>query len=72
MKDNDGIDVPQQEDELEGASDAQRELHEQLYGKKEKSKNKQNTPTLKASHSKDFGKISKFLQDILDEYTTDK
>jgi hypothetical protein len=72
MKDNDGIDAPQQEDELEGASDAQRELYEQLYGKKEKSKNKQNTPTLKASHSKDFGKISKFLQDILDEYTTDK
>lgn len=72
MKDNDGIDAPQQEDKLEGASDAQRELHEQLYGKKEKSKNKQNTPTLKASHSKDFGKISKFLQDILDEYTTDK
>lgn len=72
ISDYDGVDIPQQVDELEGASDAQRELHEQLYGKKEKSNNKLNTPTLKASHLKDDDKISSFLQDILDKYTTDK
>ena len=72
ISDYDGVDIPQQVDELEGASDAQRELHEQLYGKKEKSNNKQNTPTLKASHLKDNDKISSFLQDIFDKYTTDK
>jgi hypothetical protein len=45
-----------------------------LYGKKEKSNNKSNTPTLKASHSseEDFRKTNDFLQDILDKYTTDK
>ena len=74
ISDYDGVDIPQQVDKLEGASDAQRELHEQLYGKKEKSNNKLNTPTLKASHSReeDFRKINDFLQDVLDKYTTDK
>ena len=72
INDYDDVNIPQQIDELEGASDAQKQLHEQLYGKKGKSNNKQNTPTLKASHLKDNDKISSFLQDILDKYTTDK
>lgn len=74
INDNSGVDIIEQDDKLKGASDAQRELHEQLYGKKEKRDNKLNTPTLKASHSneEDFRKINDFLQDELDKYTTDK
>lgn len=64
--------IPQQEDILEGASDVQKEVYEQLYGKKEKSKDARNTPTLKASHTGDINKINDFVQDILDQYTTDK
>ena len=74
INDNDDVNIIEQDDKLEGASDAQRQLHEQLYGKKEKRDNKSNTPTLKASHSneEDFRKINDFLQDELDKYTTDK